>query len=352
MTAVLAKFRFQMILIISSFGSTLTVLVIPMCTSVYHYWVAMAASGFCSVGMEISSTVWLMDMWPKEASGPYFMGYFLSVMFGGIASSTLAAPFLSKPHDNQTTVASGPQDADHSHIIVPYSIVAGISFAVVVAQVIVFYWRPYVQSNRTEDQQLIVNDLLADETRSDVRVTILGSLLLFFAYGGYQTFASLLPEFVVFCGLHLDKVTGANMFTVQMIAAAVSMLVCTWIATKVSSRIMLYGELVIAVVGGLLLLWSSSHSQYMMWFSVALLGLGLGPTPGSSYAFLATQATLTNRMIACFTLAKNVSTSLMVYVIGRMIEDEAISLVFLTLASSTLSLVVLAFFSIKSQRSL
>lgn len=375
----------QVGVVVALTGATTAVIAVPLVPSVHWYWATQALAGFSNAGLDISCLSWLLDMWSSDAVNPFMQGLYLCFSCGMMASSLIAAPFLSHvasyeegylvPHavtnvttavrivqqqlvanattDNSTTAPETdvvPIDSLHeSRLIIPYSLIAGFCLMSAMAHTVAYVWKPFKQTDRTSSASSLVQQPPLDHEHESrlrrfvsqisspgdnestgrvVEIVLLGSLLLGCLEGAGYSNSSFIPTFAVFCDLHLSKQEGAVMYSLLSGSAAVTLLACAWIATRVSSRDMLYIGTTLFLVGNISLLYASSQSVDLMILSVVLLGAGYAIFAPNTYSFLSQQLSLTNGMFGCFTFTKSVGRSLAAYVTGLWIQDHPAVLVY------------------------
>lgn len=263
------------------------------------------------------------------------LGLFLCITAGNAVSSVLAAPFLSK---------SGAGHEKETRIVIPYTIIAVFSFLVVLVQLIALCVRPYKKQETNQLPEGVEDQHIG---KHFWWILTVGSLLMMVTYSGNITLASFLTTFAVFSGQHVDKVTAASMFTLFVTTTGLSILAGTYVATKISAKNIIYCSLTLVLIGSSSLLWSSHESQAMMWVSLIIIGIGMGPTGPTLYSFFATYSPLTNSMICSLALCKNIANSLAMYAIGNAIETMPDTLLYFNISATILGIVIFAVLQFK-----
>ena len=322
-------------------GAAAATTCIPLTESIHFYWLAQGIAGFQSVGIDVACFSWVIEMWYENAN-PYMLGLYLGLAIGTMISSVVAEPFLSHVDhvhfmsDNETVTK---QFFHPSQIMIPYAIVSCAAFMAVILLLVMYFMSPYVrdekiraereQASRCQDERENVNET------NVATIVVIGSVMFACHIASEINTQSFLPAFAVFSPLHLTKSHGAFMLSLFSASGVVSLCVAIWIATRISATIILNVSMTILATGIILLTIAASTSEYLMWLSVILMGMGYASVFPCMYTYISEEigGHMPSWMFGSFSFSKSVARMITPLITGQLIETQSLSFVFVNIVS-------------------
>ena len=344
----------QLALLVAVAGSAAAYMLIPIVKSLPYYFAALFVNGMLYVAVDVASFAWIIEMWePKD--NPYMQALFLFNSIGFSLSAALAAPFLSYSVNETLDDGSTISVFHESRIMIPYAITASIAVFASFSMSVMYLKSPYVNDR---DSSTAVRQTL-DPVVSEVRKSpaspmckVLACLMLASSAALIINIGSFVSVFGVYCDIHVSKASGALMANAFSISACFAMCLNAWIATKVSSKVMLYTGLAITLAAVLMMMIAAyTKTEILLWISMPVTAFGLVPILPSTYSFLASEMTVTNTMFGGLTFGKSILRILIPLLTGSLIESHAIVYVFVSLITLLLSFLFLVTLNISIHRS-
>lgn len=351
----------QVGLIIALTGCAAFSLPVPLIRSLNYYLFTQAINGIGYSAIDVAASAWILQLW-SHRSNTFMQALHFCFSIGDAIAPLIVRPYLSTRRvmdGNHTTSDPTVTKSEESRIHIPYIIVSCIAFAV---SVLLISWHTWESCcNKSKKIDAVVKEETMEtmpaalsascktdtvtRTASDrgytIELLLLGCLLLTFCAGMEFNTLNFLPTFAVFCGLRFSNADGALMLSVLSIAYSVTRALSIPISTKLSSRTMIYGNMIILLSGNLLLLAFSSTDSTMVWVAVIIIGIGNGSTMPAIFSFLSDKMTTTNTIIGIFTFSRSVSQSMYALVTGFLMRSTPLVFVYVNLVSGVFSCIIL-----------
>lgn len=315
--------------------SALTTIITPVNKNTYLLLVNILVSGLFKGGVDVGTNAWMMQLWKKEANP------FMLAMHSLYALSLALVPVITAPYVAITADPATGRLARDSHITVPYTVVS----VVPVVPVVMLLLLPYIYEEDTSQAVDAISspqlasqiDVRAKKSCRQITLTTL-SLIVMGSYAGMElVFLLFLPQFGVFSNLHMDRATGAFVASICTICIAVVKTASIWLAVKVSARNLIIADFTVTWTGLLLLSVFGNDYQSMLWFSAAVVGMGIGSCFPSLLSFLGQEVDDSCLMTGCLLAAGRLPAIPLEPLVGSFIESTPNAFAYLCLGSVSVS---------------
>lgn len=353
----------QIGLVLSLFLTGASMFVIPFLRSLWLYLLSQVVFGFMNSGVDVVCNAWLLEIWQTGAN-PYMQGMHFCYALGMTLAPLIEEPFLSSEHnvtesyDNATgQFTNGTLIREESRIVIPYSIGSLISVLAAAIILVLHYKVPYTdpRRNMSAPKDVVprpINNnsesfptsstaqLLDDENRDkakayQMKIIVLGSLLLCFYTGLELSTFSFITEFAVVIALKLTKSKAAFLSSAMSGSYAVNRLFSIVVASKLRTKTMLYISFVMLSTGNILLLIFANTSEVMLWVAAVIIGLGHASVYPCLISFLEERINVTTAVCSVFMLCSSCTNIFVPMVLGNYVESYPLVYVYINLFGLT-----------------
>lgn len=319
-----AFINFQLVMGII-FGITFAfTLWVPFTRTLTTLLIAFAGSGICMGYFEAGASVFMLQLWGKEAAN-YIQALQLMYGLGSLIAPLIAGPFLMELHlrqdedvnkdGNNSTDINSPEifHPEETRMIYPFGILALLMALNSICSLIIHCLYPKTDEHQSRN----VEERLPQEPESIERRTsivpadmhvvvahvvqqpktgydvwkiflIIFATLFMHVYLGLQvTFGSFLLTFAVNSPeLQLKKQAAAYLTSLFWTVFTIMKIVAVFAAERVGNEICIIVSLVVMIIANALLIPLGQYDETWLWVGVALVGLGISSIFGCMFGFL------------------------------------------------------------------
>ncbi len=311
----------------------------------------------------------------NEHSSPYMHAIHFSYAVGAVIAPLLAAPFLSdqslyrKMGNNDTWILleANPNDADPSHISIPFFIAGGSSFAISLG--FLYFGISLLRSNDhqvvdNEDEAAIVNsgdneeevdhEATIDESVTEQEVAVqpatqtpvksfnvIVTIALFCAFcfvfvGIESNYGSYLTTFAVHCDLHLSKSAGAYMTAVYWCCFAAMRFLAIPASVRLNPIVIMTISFVLCAFSSVFLVLYGQEVEWVLRAGSGVFGFGNASVFATGLLWLEQYFEVSGLMAASVTISASVGPTVTAVLLGQVVVDEPMSLMYFCAGSVAL----------------
>lgn len=312
-----SKVNFQLTTSIIFMLSCLLTFLVPFARTLLFLLALFAVNGICLGFFEAGASVFMLQLWGKEASN------FIQVLQLMYGAGSLIAPLIAEPFlvavDREAANANRTDveifHPERTALIYPFSMLAGFMAFNAVLALVIWIAHPDTPDHPSRDQDTCsvsteqsddMEELekrtcevsvgiegpesiaaKTDHTNKWKILTILCVVVFMHVYFGLQvSFGSYLMTFAVHCDLKLSKSTGAYLTSLYWTMFSVTKLAAIFFVRRIGHEMSILMSLAVMVMGAALLLPMGSRDAGFLWTGVALEGIGISSIFGCVFGFM------------------------------------------------------------------
>lgn len=310
---------------------------IPNCPTLPVFCVIASMLGFVCGLYDALQIVWIIEMW-QEKSGPLILAQHFFFAIGSNIPSVLIAPFLAT-----------------SRIVIPYSILGGITTLALLSQVLLFifcrYYTPpmYVNNISSEQEQLKDNsapepadsNLILGIGKRKFQLIVISGLFL----GGYVGMEvctlQFIPIFGQYSRLQMTDTAAAYVLSGLIGTFAVGRGVGILIILKMQPEMILCVNLMMIFIANVILLVWANTSLTMFWVAAIVVGAGYSTMYPAFCAFMERYIVFTDAIGSFFVMIGGAVAAIYPLIVGRLIEERAVVLTYTNFFSTSLCILAI-----------
>lgn len=336
--------------------------VTPHCPTMTTYFVSAGIMGLACGAYETAQFVWMLEMMQKDCP-PFVQTQNFCYAVGANLVTFIVAPFLneeSKDNDSDSTSTTLKAETDTSKLFIPYTIIGILVSINAIAQILLFifmrYYPPPPEKEVTNDLELKSSDndtekYVANNQGSRFKIgswslakfrMVALSAAFYGAYPGMEmcTF-QFLPKFGQNSDLKLSESESAYVLTGMTAAFAVGRAIAIIVVFKVSTKLILWTNIVLAVVANVILIGWATSNLTMLWTASIIFGFGLSSMYASFSAFIERYINFTNFIASLMIVFGSGVAAIYPLILGTYIENNPVVLGYTSFFS--IAVIVLAF---------
>ncbi|KAI1297398.1 hypothetical protein HDE_04574 [Halotydeus destructor] len=319
---------------------------IPTFASKPSYLLSQTAIGLAGAGLNNAPNALLTEIW-QEKCNPYIQTLHFSYAIGSVIGPLISGPFLAA----RTNGTNSSPDSSKSLVYIPCAISSVMCLCAALSLMILFAIRPYHNADRKIEAKTVNNNdneetncpkqPLIRKKKSKgyvIWIIVLCGLLFNFENGLEQNFFTYMQVYSVEGPLKISSSTGAYMVSTASAAFATGRLVGIGLATRISSRAMLYLDGVVMVTGSFIILLSTT--EFGLWVGYVVVGFGCASVYPTIMAFAEQRINVTTYVAGMFVFIGSVSPLLAPFIEGKYVETYPAIFSYLNLACTVPSLLI------------
>lgn len=312
------KVNFQLTTSLIFMLASLFTFLVPFARTLLFLLTLFAVNGICLGFFEAGASVFMLQLWGKEAAN-FIQALQLMYGAGSLIAPMIAQPFLVTMDLDSVNVNGTEVETFHperTELIYPFSILAGFMAFNAVSTLVIWIAHPETPDHpsRDLDNYSISSEQSQDigevtkETEAEVSVemegpqsseglsqhynrwkilTIACVVMFMHVYFGLQvSFGSYLMTFAVHCDMRLSKTTGAYLTTLYWTMFSVTKLGAIFFVRRIGHQISILMSLAVMMTGAALLLPLGNRDAVSLWIGVALEGIGISSIFGCIFGHM------------------------------------------------------------------
>ena len=314
-----SRVNFQLTMSLIFVMASLFTFLVPFARTLIFLLALFAVNGICLGFFEAGASVFMLQLWGKEAAS-FIQALQLMYGVGSLIAPLIAQPFLVAMDRDALRVNLNETEEEIFHpekttLIYPYSLLAGFMAFNAVFMLVIWISHPDTPDHPSRSHEdncsqttKHLGDIEEDKGRrkSEIEVqiqkpltldtsnynkwkilTIACVIVFMHIYFGLQvSFGSYLMTFAVHCDLKLSKRTGAYLTTLYWTMFSVTKLGAIFFVSRIGHEISILISLAVMMIGGVLLLPLGSSDAAFLWAGVTLEGIGISSIFGCMFGHM------------------------------------------------------------------